>query len=518
LNATLTSTKATGRDWIGLAVLTLPCVFYVLDFSVLNLALPAISAAFTPSSIELLWIVDMYGFLVSGSLITMGTLGDRIGRRRLLMIGAASFAVASVLAAFSTSTLMLIGARALLGVAGATLAPSTLSLIRTMFHDDQQRTFAIGIWGAAFAFGGTVGPVVGGVVLAHFWWGAVFLIGVPVMVLLLVLGPLLLPEFRDDDAAPLDLLSAALSIAAVIGSVYGLKSIAQDGLNPLAIATLAAGLALGALFIRRQSELPQPLIDLELFRSAPFVTALTTFALSAFVAFTEFLFVAQYLQLVLGLSALEAGLWMLPGSVVVTATSVLGPLIARRFRADQVIAASFMLVAIGLAAMTMIGGTASLALIVTGGVLMGLGLGPLSALLTDQIMTFAPVERAGSAAATSETSAELGGALGVAILGSIGVAVYRLRMATTLPGDIPTEAANAARGTLGGAVAVAGSLLDERGQLVLAAARAAYAQSLVVVVAISALLMLGSAIAVLLVLGKNAELQRRNDLEQISAI
>jgi MFS transporter, DHA2 family, multidrug resistance protein len=225
----VTESKATRREWIGLAVIALPCVLYAMDLTVLNLAVPRMSEDLKPTSAQLLWILDIYGFLVAGSLITMGNIGDRIGRRRLLMIGAAAFGVASVIAAFSTSAEMLIATRALLGVAGATLAPSTLSLIRTMFRDPQQRTFAIGVWVTSYSVGGAIGPLLGGVVLEYFWWGAVFLLGVPVMALLLIVGPRLLPEFRDPEAEPVDILSAVLSLAGVLLVIYGLKRIAEHG-------------------------------------------------------------------------------------------------------------------------------------------------------------------------------------------------------------------------------------------------------------------------------------------------
>ena len=268
--------SATRREWIGLAVIALPCLLYAMDLTVLTLAIPSLVADLRPSSTELLWIVDIYGFLVAGFLITMGTLGDRIGRRRLLLAGAAAFAVASVLAAWSTSAGMLIAARALLGVAGATLAPSTLSLIRNMFADPRQRTVAVSVWITSFAVGGAVGPLVGGVLLEWFWWGSVFLVAVPVMALLLVLGPRLLPEFHDPAAGRLDLGSAALSLAAVLAAIYGLKQLAQDGPGWLAVGCMLAGLLVGVGFVRRQRRLADPLIDVRLLGNRAFSAALTT--------------------------------------------------------------------------------------------------------------------------------------------------------------------------------------------------------------------------------------------------
>ena len=245
--------RATSKEWIGLAVISIACLLYVMDLSVLYLAVPSLTRDLEPTSSQLLWITDIYGFLVAGFLITMGTLGDRIGRRRVLLAGAAAFGLASIAAAFSTRAEMLIGARALLGIAGATIAPSTLSLIRNMFHHEGERTRAISLWGTAFAAGGAVGPLVGGLLLEHFWWGSVFLINVPVMILLLVLGPKLLPEFKDANAGRLDLTSAVMSLAAVLAVIYGFKQIAQDGLGPQAIATVVGGAVVGAAFIRRQA-------------------------------------------------------------------------------------------------------------------------------------------------------------------------------------------------------------------------------------------------------------------------
>src|SRR5712671_2517840 len=317
--------RAGRREWIGLAVLALPCMLYSMDLTVLDLAIPSLTADLKPSSTQLLWIIDIYGFLVAGSLITMGTLGDRIGRRRMLLIGAAAFAAGSVLAAFSRSAEMLIATRALLGVAGATLAPSTLSLIRNMFLDPRQRTVAIGIWVTSYSVGAAIGPLLGGILLQYFWWGSVFLIGVPVMLLLLVLGPVLLPEFRDPAAERLDLFSAALSLAAVLLVIYGLKRVAEHGLGWVPAFTIVTGLAVGAAFLRRQRALAHPLIDLRLFRSRTFSASLAVYLLGTLVAFGAYIYIAQYLQLVLGLPPLQAGLATVPSMAAFVVGSMLVP-------------------------------------------------------------------------------------------------------------------------------------------------------------------------------------------------
>src|SRR5688572_19482989 len=298
--------KATRREWIGLAVLGLGALIYVMDLTVLHLAIPKMSADLQPTSAELLWIIDIYGFFVAGALITMGTLGDRIGRRRLLLVGAAAFGITSLFAAFSTTPEMLIVSRAALGIAGATLAPSTLSLIFHMFQDPQQRTVAIGVWIGAFSAGSAIGPVLGGLALEYFWWGSVFLIAIPVMVALLILGPRLLPEYRDPEAGRLDPASAIMAVGAVLAVIFGLKQIAQEGPGPLAIGAIVVGLVVGVLWVRRQRQLADPMIDLALFRVPAFNAALVVNFLAIFMAVGYFLFIAQYLQLVADLTPIQA--------------------------------------------------------------------------------------------------------------------------------------------------------------------------------------------------------------------
>lgn len=475
---------ATRREWTGLAVIALPCLLYSMDLTVLNLAVPHLSADLRPSSSQLLWIVDIYGFMIAGALITMGTLGDRIGRRRLLLIGAAAFGLASVLAAFSTSAGMLIAARAVLGLAAATLAPSTLSLIRNMFHDPQERTVAIGVWIASFSAGGAIGPLLGGVLLAYFWWGSVFLLNVPVMLLLLGIGPVLLPEFRDPGARRFDLASAALSLIAVLATIYGVKRMAEGGTAWLPVVAVVAGLTLGALFVRRQLRLDDPLIDLRLFRSPAFSASLAVNVLGFFVAFGTFLFIAQYLQLALGMGPLQAGLWTAPSGAGFIVGSQLAPVIVRRVRPAYVMAGGLVLAAIGFGVLTQVAGSNGLAALVTGYVVLSLGLAPVFTLATDLIVGTAPPEQAGAASAIAETSSELGGALGIAILGSTVNAIYRSAMASAVPAGVPHSVAEAARDTLGGAVAAAQQLPGETGTALLAIASDAFARAFEITVGI----------------------------------
>jgi MFS transporter, DHA2 family, multidrug resistance protein len=481
------------REWVSVAVLALPCLLYAMDLTVLNLAVPHLTQDLRPSSTELLWIVDIYGFMAAGSLVTMGTLGDRIGRRRLLLIGAAAFSATSLLAAWSTSAPMLIAARALLGVAGATVAPSTLALIRNMFTDKRQRTVAVSVWITSFSVGGAIGPLLGGILLEWFWWGSVFLLAVPVIALLLVLGPLLLPEFRDPEAGQLDLISALLSVVAVLAVIYGLKDLTRDGLGWPPALSIAVGLAAGTVFVRRQHRLADPLLDLRLFRSAAFTTALTTNLLSFFTGFGALLFIAQYLQLVLGLSPLAAGLWMLPSSAGSVLGSMLTPVLARRVRPGYVMAAGLVLAAAGLGLFTRLG-PAGLGLLVTGSVVFSLALAPVDTLATDLAVGAAPPERAGAASALTETAAEFGGALGIAVLGVIGTGIYRGQLAGALPSGIPPASAAAARDTLGGAVAVAGDLPGQAAEVLVRAARQAFTDGLHVTFAVSAAAMLAAAV------------------------
>jgi len=492
--------QATRREWIGLAVLALACVLYSMDLTVLHLAVPKLSADLQPTSAQLLWIVDIYGFLVAGSLITMGTLGDRIGRRKLLIIGAAVFGLISVIAAFSVSAEMLIASRALMGVAGATLAPSTLSLIFNMFPDPRQRATAIGVWISAFSAGGAIGPVLGGILLEFFWWGSVFLLALPVMALLLVLGPRVLPEYRDPHACRLDLVSAGLSLAGILAIIFGLKEIAQVGFNLYSSLAILIGAVLGFVFVRRQFRLKDPLIDLRLFRVPTFSVALAINFLAIFLAVGYFLFVAQYLQLVLGLSPLEAGLWSLPSALGFIVGSNLAPRFIHRFRPALVLGLALVTAALGLMMLSLLGVTEGLVVVVAASVMISLALAPVFGLTTELIVGSAPPEKAGSASGISETGAELGGALGIAILGSIGAAVYRSQLGGTMPVSVPAKVAEGAFDTLGGAVGAAAELPANIGEALLLAAREAFLSGLHLVAMIAAIAAIAATLMVVFLL------------------
>ncbi|WP_433050037.1 MFS transporter [Dactylosporangium sp. CS-033363] len=485
------NSKAGTREWVGLAVLALPCLLVSMDVSVLLFAMPFISAHLEPSGTQLLWIMDMYGFVLAGTLITMGALGDRIGRRRLLLAGAVAFGAASLVAAYSTSAAMLIGARAVLGLAGATLMPSTLALIRNMFHDPGERKTAIAVWTGAMTTGVTVGPIVGGLLMEHFWWGSAFLINLPAMALLLILGPILLPEFRNPAAGRFDRFGSLLSLAAVLPVVYGIKELTVDGWAVRPALAVIAGLGLGLVFWHRQRTVANPLIDLRLFRRRTYsaavgVNLVTNFALLGFSLYTM-----QYLQVVRGMSPLVASLWSLAVmpfiAVAMTVTGILGT----RVRPGYLIAAGLLVSACGLAVTTQVRVHQPLAVILIGAGLLAAGMMVATTQTADLMLSAAPAEQAGAASAVAETGSELGGALGFAILGSIGTAIYHHRMAGVEVPGVTGEAMRAARDTLGSAAAVPGPA----GHDLLGIAREAFTRGLDVTGLSGALVLVAAAVA-----------------------
>ncbi|GGL00944.1 MFS transporter [Sphaerisporangium melleum] len=492
--------RAGRREWIGLAVLALPTLLLSLDISVLYLALPHLSAGLGADSTEQLWILDIYSFMLAGFLVTMGTLGDRIGRRRLLLTGAAAFGVASVLAAYSTSPEMLIASRALLGVAGASLMPSTMALIRNMFTDPKEMGTAIGIWFACFMGGMTVGPMVGGLLLEHFWWGSAFLLGVPVMVLLLVVGPRLLPEYRDPNAGRLDLASVALSLGAILPAIYGLKELARGGVQAVPVAALVAGVAIGAVFVLRQRRLANPLLDLRLFAGRTFSTAMGIGLLAGVVMAGTTLLSSLYLQTVQGLGPMEAGLWLLPQNIAMVVGSMVAPALARRIRPAYVIAAGLLVAGAGLVAHTLVPVVGGLPLLITGLVLASFGIAFPMSLTMNLVMGSVAPEKAGSAASISQTSGEFGVALGVAALGSLATFVYRTQIGGELPAGVPAGTADTAHQSITAALGAAQELGGRFAAEVTDAARTAFTSGLNVVAAVGAAIFIGLAVLSVIVL------------------
>lgn len=481
------------RSWLALGVLTLGVVLIGVDSTVLTVATPRLSDALGASTTELLWIGDIYSFVLASLLVTMGSLGDRIGHKRLLLCGAVAFGVVSIAAAYAPTTGSLILARALLGVAGATLAPSTLALIRNLFGDSRQRVLAVGIWAAVFSAGTALGPVVGGVMLEHFWWGSVFLINLPVIVALVVGGLVLLPEARNPNPGPWDLPSVALSLVAVLGLVYAIKEGVAFGVRDDVLLAGIAGAVAAGLFVRRQLRLSVPLIDLRLFRNLAFSSVVLANVLSVLGLSGVVFFLSQFFQLVDGYTPLQAGLAELPAAVAATVFGVLAGVAVRFWSHRAVLATGLALIGLALAALTRLTTTTPYPPLGAALFVVGVGLGLVYTVANDVILASVEPERAGAAAAISETAFELGMALGIAMLGSIVAAAYR---GIAVPFDIHEAAAAQARESLGAAHQVASTLPDERGHALLTAAQSAFTDGLATASGAGSVLLLTAAVAV----------------------
>ncbi|WP_328400184.1 MFS transporter [Nocardia sp. NBC_00403] len=413
------------RAWLGLAVLLLPVLLVSMDISVLFLAMPTLTLDLDPSATQQLWILDIYGFLIAGLLITMGNLGDRIGRRNILLVGASVFGVASIIAAFAPSAGVLIAARALMGVGGATLLPSSLALISSLFPNARERAAAIGVWTAFFAGGSAVGPILGGLLLHHFWWGSVFLINIPVLLILLAFGPFLLPEHRAGVLGPLDIPSVVLSIGGILPMVYAVKHLAAEGLDVKALAIGLVGVALLTIFVRRQRQLAEPLLDLRLFRRAQFSVAIGS-SLTGMMSLAAMSYLTSvYLQSVTGRDPLAAAMFGIPMAVAVFVFSMGGARVARRFGVRSSFVFALLASAVGNLLLLGVGVDGGLAWYLIGSTIAGIGYGLAFTMVSEVAVSSVPPERAGSAVGISETSFELGNALGLALLGSIAALVFR---------------------------------------------------------------------------------------------
>jgi DHA2 family multidrug resistance protein-like MFS transporter len=433
------------RRWAALGVLVGAVLLLAVDGTVLYLAVPSLTRELAPTATEILWIGDVYSLALAGLLVTAGNLADRFGRKKVLLIGTAAFGLASALAAFSPTAGVLVVARLLLGIAGATIMPSTLSIIRTLFADPRERTRAIAIWSAGSGGGIALGPLVGGVLLEHYWWGSVFLINVPIVVVFLVAGALLLPESRDPHPGRFDLLSAGLSMAAIVPLVHAVKHAVSSGIDARVAVAAAVGVGSGVLFVRRQRRAESPLIDVTLFRNGAFSGAVLASFVAVFALMGLLFFFSQYLQLVRGFSPLQAGFAEMPATLAsIVVVAAVGVVVGRLGR-GRAVAAALAVAALGLALVAVAERAPQYWWLGLSLVPVGLGVGLALTLTVDSVLSAVPRDKAGSASAISETAYELGAALGIAILGSLVTVVYRAFLpAGPVPGEVRDSLAAAA--------------------------------------------------------------------------
>jgi DHA2 family multidrug resistance protein-like MFS transporter len=496
--------RGTWRDWLALGLLMFPVLLVAVDNTALTFALPAIARALGTSGVELLWIVDAYPLVLAGLLVAMGSVGDRIGRRRLLIIGSIGFAAVSAATAFAHSAGWLIAGRAALGFFGAMLMPSTLSLIRNIFPDPNRRRLAIAIWAAGFSGGAALGPIFGGWLVEHFWWGAVLLVAVPIMLPLLAFGPAFIPESRDPNPGKVDAPSILLSLLTMVPVVYGIKEYATEGPGPLALGSIAFGLAMGTAFVLRQLRLGSPLLDMSLFRNRVFSMAITANILALF-SFNGFiLFLAQHLQLLEGMSPSAAGMAMIPALVATVAAGLAVVPLVRKIRPGFVVAAGLGMSAAGYSLVTFGSHVNGPGLLLAALLVLALGVGTAETISNDLILGSVPAEKSGAASAISETGYEVGALLGTAVLGSILTASYQhnLRLPAGLPGAASGEGTAHAGETLAGAMELAAGLPAPLADAVRQAAGSAFDSGVHVTAAIGLVLMATAAVLAAVVLRK----------------
>jgi DHA2 family multidrug resistance protein-like MFS transporter len=431
---TETTPTSRTRSLLALAALAFPTLLVAADIAVLNVALPTMGRDLHASATELLWMTDSYNFMVAGAMLTTGAIADRIGRRRMILVCAAIFAITSGIGAFSSTPELVIVARGVMGLAGSAILPASMALLGGLFTDEKARIQAMGAMMTVFLGGMTVAPFVGGLLLAHFWWGSVFLMGVPVMALTIAVVPRLIPESKADVPAPLDLTRAAMSIGSVLSLVFALKRAVATGFDSPVVITLVVGVALGTAFLRRQASLAHPLLDLALLARPRVRRTLAALFLTALLMGGTSLFFNLYLQEVQGLSPLAAAWWMLPMMVSMIGAANLGPWLNRRLPQRTVVVSMMSLMAVGFALYAVApASSAGRPVVAIGSSLATFGIGAAFPMLMDGVMSAAPPERAASSASLAQLSNELGIAMGLTVLGSLGTVVYRWRLG--LPGS-----------------------------------------------------------------------------------
>ncbi|MDS1270337.1 MFS transporter [Lipingzhangella sp. LS1_29] len=492
---------ATGRAWLGLAVLTLPLVMVATDMTVLFLALPSIAGDLSPGSTQLLWILHVGMFLAVGFALTMGRVASRLGARRLLAVGLSVYGSASLAAAFAPSPEALIAMRALLGSAEATVMPATMMLLRPMFPNARQFAVAVAVIMSSFSAGMALGPPLGGVLLEYFWWGSVFLVNVPVAALVLLALPLL-PAPPAEATGRVDARSVLLSLSAIVAVIFGLQEIADiqasGGDTPIwpYLLSVASGLILGTMFVRRQLRLDDPLLDLRLFRTPGFGAALLALLLLLLGIGGTDMLLAQFLQSVRGISPGQAGLLLLIPALASVVGGMLGPVLTRWMRPAYVMSAGMAVAAAGALAVALLADRAGTGALIAGATVIALAAGPLFTLGYNMIVGAVPERHAGSAAGMADVGGGLGNALSLAFMGSMAAAIYRWGLDRSAPQGVTDSTVDRAGESIGGAVSVADQLPAPAGPALVNAARDAFTTGVQAGYAFAALLLLAVAVLV----------------------
>jgi EmrB/QacA subfamily drug resistance transporter len=485
------------RRWWALLVLCLSLVVIGMDNTILNVALPTLARDLHATASQLQWMVDAYVLVFAGLLLTMGALGDRFGRKLALNIGLLVFVAGSVASAFAGSASVLIASRAAMGIGGALIMPSTLSIITNVFPP-KERGRAIGVWAGVAGFGIVLGPVIGGWLLEHFWWGSVFLVNVPVVALAIIAGYPLVPESKDPNATPLDPVGAGLSIAALVTLVYGIIEAPDRGwTDGLILGSFAIAAVLAVLFIWWERRVEHPMLRMEFFRNPRFSAASAAITLIFFAMFGSVFLLTQHLQFVLGYTPLQAGFRILPVATLILAAPTSARLV-ERIGTKIVVAVGLFTVAAALALLSTVDVGSGYGVVGATIAIMGLGMGLTMAPATESIMGSLPLAKAGVGSAMNDTTRMVGGAFGVAVLGSVMASSYGSAIESTLRG-LPPQIAQAAGDSIGAATTIAAQL-GERGQALLQAARAAYIEGMGSAVLVGAGVAAVGAILVLLFL------------------
>ena len=464
------------RRWWGLAILCVSLVLITLDNTVLNVGLPSLVRDLHASTSQLQWTVDSYQLVFAGLLFTAGSSADRYGRKGTLLLGLVVFGIGTLASALAPSANALILTRAFMGIGGAMIMPSTLSILGTLFPDPAERTRAIAIWAAMAAVGIASGPVIGGLLLAHFAWGSIFLINVPVVILGLIGGAVLLPKSKDPTPGRMDLLGSLLSVATLVTLVYAVIEAPDRGwTSPAILGTGLAGLLLLGAFVAWESHCRHPMLDLALFRDRRFSAGALSLTLLYFAGLGTYFLYTQHLQFVLGYSALRAGVYSVPFAVMLVIFSLRTPRAVRRFGTGRVAGFGLLLLGIGCLMRTTATAHSGYGLLLVSLMVIGAGIGSTIAPSTTSIMSSLSPDQAGVGSAINDAARQIGAAAGVAVLGSVWASSYKRALSgASLARGVPHAALQASRASVGAALSTAHALGGSHGVTLAAAAKSAF--------------------------------------------